>query len=204
MPTGLTQGVHDGKITDFVQFAHTCARGTGILITMRDEPEDAPFPTSIEPSPYHAESIAKLKDKILAVEAMTNRQCANASRREHNRSKKGFVDTLVERSVVKFRYNEMLKKVQRWCPPSSHADFKQLMVEQLTRCIESDCDTDYYAERLDSHGKPKSGTAWRESTLSGYRQDLEYHEKQLAKETELAAFRTKWLQDLNLSLNMRD
>lgn len=50
MPTGYTYPVCEGKITEFPDFALSCARAFGALISMREEPMDAPLPDEIAAS----------------------------------------------------------------------------------------------------------------------------------------------------------
>jgi hypothetical protein len=56
MPTGYTAPIADGMT--FEQFALGCARAFGALVTMRDEPSDAPIPERLEPdTPFVAAPI---------------------------------------------------------------------------------------------------------------------------------------------------
>jgi len=59
MPTGYTYPVVEGKITEFSDFALSCARAFGALITMRDDPHDTPIPETFEPSDYNAKKLAE-------------------------------------------------------------------------------------------------------------------------------------------------
>jgi len=54
MASGYVHKMLDDK-QDFRTFAMSCARAFGALITMRDEPADAPIPDEFKPDPYHME-----------------------------------------------------------------------------------------------------------------------------------------------------
>lgn len=59
MPTGYTNRIQNGEITEFKDFALACARAFGALISMRDDALDAPMPAEILPdTKYHDDHIA--------------------------------------------------------------------------------------------------------------------------------------------------
>jgi hypothetical protein len=49
MPTGYTDCVRSGEVTEFADFAMKCARAFGACIEMRDEPSGTPIPEAFEP-----------------------------------------------------------------------------------------------------------------------------------------------------------
>ena len=67
MPTGYTLDLYDGKDITFEEFALRCARAFGALISMRDEPIDAPIPERFEPSDYHLKELEKAKKRLKEV-----------------------------------------------------------------------------------------------------------------------------------------
>ena len=67
MPTGYTLDLYDVKDITFEEFALRCARAFGALISMRDEPIDAPIPERFEPSDYHLKELEKAKKRLKEV-----------------------------------------------------------------------------------------------------------------------------------------
>ena len=55
MPIGYTSKLHDGD-QPFNEFIMSCARAFGALVTMRDDPNDAPIP-EFEVSEYSVTSV---------------------------------------------------------------------------------------------------------------------------------------------------
>lgn len=62
MPTGYTAAIKDG-IT-FQEYALSCARAFGALISMREESSDAPIPDALEMSPYYQTSYDEAREAL--------------------------------------------------------------------------------------------------------------------------------------------
>lgn len=132
MPTGYTANVCDGKVTEFSDFAMQCARAFGALITMRDDPSDAPIPEEFKPSTYSADRYSEAKEKLRELRALTPEQVEVRALCAYEEA----VARVKQRNDADFRQNDridaMLAKVAAWTPPTSdHVEMKNFMAEQL-------------------------------------------------------------------------
>jgi hypothetical protein len=196
MPTGYTADVGDGKVTDFAEFAMTCARAFGALVTLRDSP-DAEIPDRFEPSDYHTEKLVEAKVRGAELERMPDWQADAAADAAYRAATNRWREH--ERKVyeTKQRYEDMLLQVHHWDPPTDdHRGLKKFMIEQLQDSITFDCSSLPVPQR-------QTGEEWRSHELERVSWDLTYHEEQLAKEIERAEERTRWVRELRESLGAK-
>jgi len=194
MPTGYTAAIKDG-IT-FRQFALNCARAFGALVTMRDEPNDAPIPESFQPSDYHIKRIAEIEKELNDLRTLTDSEAEARARLEYDEELKRYEKALEEAFELKEKYLDMLKQVKAWQEPTpEHKEYKNFMIKQIEESIDFDCDTEYYTTP-----KLKSGGVWLSERLAGLVKDLEYHKEKNLKEVERATGRTEWVNALRSSL----
>lgn len=112
MPTGYTHKVQEGTITEFKDFALSCARAFGALITMRDDPMDATIPDVIEPDGYYAECVAERKSEFERLQSMSVDQqtLAYIADKKHDED---YRQQRIERNKSeRQRYEAMLAKVR--------------------------------------------------------------------------------------------
>ena len=132
MPTGYTHDVQTGKVTEFKQFALNCARAFGALITMRDDPMDAPVPDKIEASSYSAQRFAESKERLAQLRLMTPEQAEIAAFNAHQEATEYAARRNAETDTENERLDAMLTKVLAWAPPTpEHVGVKDFMAEQL-------------------------------------------------------------------------
>lgn len=192
MPTGYTAPIKDG--ISFEQYALGCARAFGALITMRDDPQDAPIPDSFEPDDYFSKRLAENKKKMEDLENATPYQIeimAEADYRTHYENWKKWED---QKTELRDKYNEMLAKCQKWEPPSpGHEEFKKFMISQIQESIKWDCEP--YAPPVKA-----SPQNWLLNQIELIERSNIHLREQGAKEIERADGRTKWVQQLKQSL----
>jgi hypothetical protein len=192
MPTGYTAGITG--TTTLAEFAMSCARAFGALITMRDDPADAPIPEEFAPSPYHAEQLKVAKGRLAELEAMTPEQAAPLCAADHEAAMKSWREGCAEDAATAARYRRMLALVSAWEPPTKdHVGLRDFMVQQITESIRFDCH-DREAPTLDS---PE---AWLAKRIESAKWNVNYHEEQGRKEVERARERTEWVRALRKSL----
>jgi hypothetical protein len=193
MPTGYTAAIKDG--ISFTQFAMRCARGMGALVTMRDEPLDAPVPEKIEPSPYHLEKLEKLRATLAELRAMPVAEIAAAAVMANAERAAAHQRDVVDNEDRRSKYEEMLRQVEKWEPPThEHRSLRTFMIEQIEQSISFDC------RDLIPPPKPLTGPEWIETKLRDTLRDIEYHETKHTEEVAMAASRTQWLRALRASL----
>jgi hypothetical protein len=194
MPTGYTAAVVDGKVTEFKDFAMSCARAFGALITMRDDPSDAPIPDKIEPRSYYQDRIAEHQKRLGDVLAMNNVEAEAAAKAAHAEALKYRADYLVRQDQEAARLNNMLAKARAWKPPTpDHVEMKDFMIQQLMVSLPGS-----YAPAIP---ELLDGETWRKREGDRIAKDIVYYKNEWAKEQEHAANRTQWLKALRASLN---
>lgn len=194
MPTGYTYPVVDGKITEFSDFALSCARAFGALITMREDPMDKPIPDEIAPdTKYYDERLAEHQKRLGEVLDMTDAECDAAAAAEHEEALKSRADYLARQEAEAARINAMLVKVRAWTPPTAdHTEMKKFMIDQLVMSLPGTY-SPAIPEKLD-------GATWRKRTGDELAQSVVRDKAEIAKEIERAAGRTLWIKSLRMSL----
>lgn len=196
MATGYTQGVRDGSVTDFQKFTMQCARAFGALISMRDDPNDAPIPQKFEADSYHVGALRDAKAELVVLEGMTNAEIVAAAKAAYDRLITEWEASEVRRKEEKARYSAMLAQVKTWTPPTKdHQGLKDFMVQQLTESIEFDC-----RESWKRPTPTKPGT-WHFEQISRVQRDITYHTEHEAEDRKRADERTAWVQQLRDSLS---
>jgi hypothetical protein len=196
MPTGYTAAVQSGDVTEFKDFALSCARAFGALITMRDDPMDADIPDEFAPDPYYANALAEAKASLAKLNAMSEDEIVLEAQRSNDDALKSHADYLAEKAEARSRYEVMLAKVRKWEPPThDHDGLKKFMIEQLLTSIDCDCSTTYLVEP-----KPMTPTEWLNARREDLTRRIASSEKSHAEEAERCANRTVWVKALRASL----
>lgn len=196
MPTGYTERIADG-IT-FQEFVMQCARAMGALVSMRDEPSDAPIPERFEPSDYHTRKIESAKTELERLKAMSPEEIESQAKAEYEAALIRHTEALKAQNDLLKKYKTMLIYVKSWEPPTpDHLEFKSFMEKQIQDSIEFDCNTDYYT------GNPpqkQSRTGWLWDKTNKTVDAIEYHTKAYGKEVEATESRNAWIKALRNSL----
>jgi hypothetical protein len=195
MPTGYTADVADGKITDLSAFALLCARGMGALITMRDEPWDAPIPEQFEPSDYHAKKLDELRQRRQDIYNLTNAEADAVAKAEYEDGLASKARWAADKADRRQRYEAMIALVEPW--ERAPDGLKEFMLEQLHSGMDFDCPLDqtYWNEPV-----LLSGSDWRRARLSEIERDFLYHSKEDGKERARTDGRNAWIAQLRTAL----
>jgi hypothetical protein len=198
MPTGYTAVLLEHEVT-FPQFAISCARAFGALITMRDEPGDAPIPEELVPSDFHAMRLEEAREELRLFSTLTvpeREVMAKAGiATEIKRIESWISRETAENSV----FDKMAEQVRRWIPPTSdHERMKEFMLEQLS-ISRSDLSYNYGALAA---AKALSTSEWLTAKEKSLQRDVEYHAEEDQKERQRTAERNAWLRALRLSLTV--
>lgn len=195
MPTGYTAAVVDGSLTELEPFIWQLARGMGALITMRDDPHDAPIPERFEPSDYNAKRLSEAQAERDRLYAMTDFDCEVAARMEATAYDERVAKHRAEKAEQRQRYQSMIDKVRAW--QGAPEGIKEFGLEQLARGMEFDCPEPFtwYEDR-----PSEDGSVWRSGKLAKVARDIEYHSAEDAKERARVDGRNAWLAQLRRSL----
>jgi hypothetical protein len=193
MPTGYTYMVSEGA--DFKTFALACARGMGALITMRDDPADAPIPDKFEPNTqYCDERIAGLQAEIAKLSSMSLQECANEQTQEIAAARDYQDAYITKREEQAKKYTDMIEQVEAWHTEAE--GIKEFMLEQLRTSLEHDCGGSY----LPDIPKQLPADEWRFSKINAAVKNLEYYMRERQREIERAENRTRWIKAFKESL----
>lgn len=196
MPTGYTSELMK-KGMEFKLFVLQCARDFGALISMRDDPMDAPIPEKFEPSTYSREARAKAIDKHTQLRAMTDTERISFGESEKAKSIKQAVESIEEAEMENQRLIKMRSSVSVWVPPTDeHKELKTFMLNQIDISMN---DTSYSKERL-SEAEKRSPMDYFVKSLSGAARDIKYYTEEMEKEIERAEKRTEWVRQLRKSI----
>ena len=142
MPTGYTAPIYEGEEMTFEQFALRCARSFGALVSMRDEPIDAPIPDEFKVDAYYQKDYEEAKaayENFIQnppTDEELEKSYARYVQKETDRAQKANE----ERALGRKRYEAMLTKVLKWEPPTpEHVNLKDFMIGQLKDSIDFDC-----------------------------------------------------------------
>lgn len=196
MPTGYTAGVVDGTITELTPFAMQLARGMGALVSMRDDPWDAPVPEKFEPSSYNADKHAEALARRDALYAMTDAEADAAAEAEYQSDLASKAKYLASKAEQRERYAAMIAKVEAW--QGAPEGIKEFALEQLRSGMTFDCGkVSYWKEPT-----LLTGAEWRKCQLEEVAKDILYHSAEDAKERARTEGRNAWLAQLRKSLGM--
>lgn len=194
MPTGYTADIAKG--ISFNRFVWSCARAFGALIMLRDEPMNAPIPARIEPSDWNAKQLAKARDELATLQAMSPKDAAANAKAEYDAAVKSHHERIAEKQALSDKYHAMLAEAVKWTPPTpEHAGLKEFMVQQLQDSMKWDCSTTHMEAPL-----LLPADAWLAKSIAAAQRNVDYHTKQNAEEVERAEGRNAWLTALRESV----
>lgn len=194
MPTGYTADVESGKVTDFRTFALQCARAFGACIMQRDDPQaDPPKPREI--SLYYAESLAKARNELARLSALTLVQAEAAAGAEYERQVERNREQAAKNAVEQARYDTMIAQTVEWEPPTAeHQGLRDFMLQQL-RDSKRQADFKWPDPKLLSAGE------WLAQAIAKAERDDNYYTEQVAAENHRVEQANEWIRQLYESLD---
>lgn len=196
MPTGYTSGVQEGKITELSDFAWTCARNFGALLSMRDDPMGAVIPQSLEPDISSYDK--RLEDANKRLELLASMSLDNIELE----AKLSYAEDIIRyrercsrREIEAKRYNDMIAKVEAWDVPQPLAGLRKFMLDQLHKSLEFDCDGTY-----DTPPKGKTVSEWLEEEMEDCVRTISSASEGRTKEIARTINNNKWLDTLREAL----
>jgi hypothetical protein len=195
MPTGYTDGVLSGKVTEFEVFAKQCLRAMGAAVHMRDDNFKTEYYPD-KPSSYHIDRVTEITKELAEMKTMSDDDIVRLRKLELKNDKKTYTKYIKDRKEGKKRLDDMLKKVNKYTPPTpDHQGIKTFMIEQLESTISYDCDADYYVGRVaevEQAMKDIDPVSIREYRINQLEKDLKYHSKEYQSEVDRCNKRHEW------------
>jgi hypothetical protein len=194
MPTGFTSIIAEGG--SFKDYAFTCARAFGALVTKRDEALGPDIPDTIEPSPYHKDQATKVRAKIQKLKRMTPAGIRKAYKAFYDRELHYLQTREKDKIALRKRYEDCLQKAKAFKPPSKeHTLYKDFMIKQIEETIEFDCrPSEPVVQDI------KTPREWYDLEMQGLKDSLEYHKREYVQEVARCKDRTKWIRALKKAL----
>ena len=195
MATGYTSEIEKG--ISFNEFCLTCARAFGALIIMRDVSINTTIPNEFKPSTHHKEALKEEVEELRQLSTLTTEQCTELALKQYEEGLKDKIQSDQKQTVLRTKYEDMLKKVELWIPPSSeHIELKNFMVQQIKESMDYDCTPTSHKITL------LSGTEWLENQRENTFWSIKYHTERWDEEVESCKRRTKWVKLLKESLEV--
>ncbi|MFH1116873.1 MAG: hypothetical protein V1792_23400 [Pseudomonadota bacterium] len=195
MPTGYTAAIGEG--ISFENFVLRCARNFGALIEMRDDSLDKPIPNEFKPSDYYDKALAKAVKMGTKVETMSDAEAEIEAEKEYKKAVAERAKSDKENAALLRKYEEMLKKVRDWQPPTSeHMGLRSFMIQQIEESIRFDCDYEHEAI------KRRTGEEWLRQAKAGVGHDIKYYTEERDKEITRCKERSVWVRELKKSLGL--
>jgi hypothetical protein len=198
MPTGYTNKIGDGQ--SFNDFVMGCARAFSPLITIRDDPSDAPIPDEFAPTQFYVNQIAKYQEDLARLRAMNSGEVAKefdnfiAGISAENKRRRD------ECVVLRSRYKAMRALACSWQPPTSHhIGLRDFMIKQIDDSIVHDCRD--YQTPINQLMTPME---WHSHQITELKRGIERCKKSQEEEVLRCQERTQWVRQLRASLEVND
>lgn len=195
MPTGYTDGVAKGEITDFKDYALMCARNFGACILLRDEPLNSEIPEFM-PSDYYPDKIKECKEKLQKFTTSSDDSLRLEMDAEYKEDLQGYYERKEKNEITLARYNKMLEKAKKFkAPTEGHENYAKFLVSQLEESISFDCDRSW-----DKQPFPPFYDKWKKEKVTKLKKDLSYYEEEYEKEVKRTNERNEWVNALKQAL----
>lgn len=195
MPTSLTSNIYDGSDTSFRSYALKCAAYIDYCDrASKPLPKDkAPF---LQPEKWYKETIEKNESELEEYKElkMNSERLKEAYEKETKRREdylNEFEADSLRKKELKKRYESMVATVKSWHPGEEYSTLKSIMLEQLEKCIETDC-----AERKPAYSELPPMNVWIDNIIECLQDSLAFYEKRYAAECKEIEEANKYLKGL--------
>jgi acetoin utilization deacetylase AcuC-like enzyme len=203
MPTGYTNGIINGTIKSFKQFALKCSEA--FLIQFREGVTEY---TPSVPSDYHPNQMKMIKEKIAELNQISDSELiaikVAVSEQSIAFEEESLAKAIEERKII----DKILEDAKNFNPPTDkHQEFKDFMVNQLVKTIDFDFDIEYKTKRIErlkkllEDLKELTPFSIRAEKLNRLNEDYKYHEERYKKEVQACEESNRWYKELVTSLD---
>lgn len=201
MPSGYTAPVQDGEITEFVDYALTCARGFGALVMLHDSDQSLEATKRfvaeggyLESTDYYEKRLEASHRRLHELNTMTADEALAQARSQQQETMARNAEIEQERLRTRARYEHMLAQVEAWeAPGPDYTEFKAFMIKQLRDSIEFDC-------RPFAMGVPEASPTWLLDQIQAEKATIERYETTIADVRDRNETRRAWITGLLESL----
>lgn len=189
MPSSYTAKISEG--CSFKEYAISTMRQFGACVMLREE-DGKVIPTQEnvkDTSTYYEDRLAKaIKESERSDESIL------IDFDEYIENKiDGYREAINEHIILKFKYEDMIKKVETMVSPSAdHNGWKDFMIKQINDSIEWDCGIEYYEEALNG-AHNLTPEQYLKDNRDSQKSDIEYNTKHLKKQNKGNDDRAEWV-----------
>jgi prefoldin subunit 5 len=203
MPTGYTQGIIDGSIKTFKEYATQCIRAFGAAIHMRDDSMSTPY-KSRETDTYHQKKLQEEHKNLLKLNRTTDEQLLVDTRKELEESIKYYKNKKQEIEKTRQKLESFLKQAEDYVPPTlDHETYKTFLKQQLEETIKWDGNSEYHDKEIESLEKAihnLSAEKIRKDRTETILHSIDYHSENWQKELIRVKNANQWIEDALNSL----
>ena len=183
MPTGYTDVVADGSVTEFYEFIMRCARAFGALINMREESMNATIPDHFEPDiSYYDRELEKAASRLSELRMMSLPAVREAAQQAYATEVTRYENRIDREGLKRSRYEAMLAHVEAWQPPTDdHFELKEFMKNQLEESVRFDC-TPLSYEQEPVKIEPD---AWLAEQVADAERDVAYYQEAKSRKSSV-------------------
>lgn len=193
MPSGYTEAVAKGEITEVKDFALRCARAFGSLSIAREMPlEEALSVEDLErleakQVALFFRTLSKYEQDLESLLALSPEEVAQRAEAEYQEDFAHHEKAKEREATLAARYRGLLAKVREWKAPTAvHEGLAEFMIEQLESAIYHDCDT------FISPPERKSPEDWHADKVNALVRRIENTKKEANRMEAASAGRIAW------------
>jgi hypothetical protein len=196
--TGCVHGLIDNQLS-FEQFVWRMARQFGALVTMRDDPADAPIPAELLPDDFHRNALEESREKVALLSAMTHDERVAHGRKLLADSILSHQRCIDDKQPEIKRVREVIAEAEAWEPPTpGHEGLRREMLRQLQESISYSAGD--YLQNAIAEAKATSPMQAFSKSLQTATENTAYHEEHYAEEVARTKQRNEWINQLRESL----
>lgn len=188
--TSYTSLIQDGQVTTATDFLKCCLHGFGVMINFRDEPITSELPASIPGDDWHARQLAEAEKKLEKCLAMTDSEWCAELHAAISEEEESLAKYQKECDEFTAKLNAIKEKVESWQCDPKYAEVKKFALEQIKVSM-PDPLTWMYESLADL--KNQTLEDFKKVHIDGAKKDVEYHQKELARDEQLHKERNEFL-----------
>lgn len=203
MPTGYTEGIINGEITTFPEFAKKCMRAFGATMHMRDDSLNEEYtPQTVDD--FYYENLEKSKAKLKEVIDATDEEILKIHEDEVTPTMEYHKVEMIKETKNKEIMEKLYKDVEQWNPPTpEHEGIKKFMKEQLSETIKYEAEPKYHKDelnRLIEEILSADEKLLRERFIKKHEKDIKYYTERVEMMEKKVEDANNWVTDLLESL----
>jgi len=202
MASGYTSEILNGNVKTLKDFVSVCAKGFGATAHQKDEPLNTPL-RNAEPGKAHPKAMRKLKKQLKEFRLMTDKQLYDDEKKALTDTRKHYLSKIFVIKEAKKQCSALLLEAQLWTPPTDdHKVVKDMMVEELMKVIDFDCDinpVNELIEDIDGRISTIDVKLIRENQIKSFEQQIDYHTQSHELDVKHVKQSNNWLSELTMS-----